>query len=497
MSDNLALPQVTENQDDKEVTINDQAGALDAAITETINLDFGSGNVALTAAQFRGSFEFNATNLSVASVLTVQAIKRFFFVNNEAGTATLSVTLGATTIDVEPGGNGLFYTDGTANGMIQAAGGGGGSTTASVIALAARPTRRGAFVSLSANQSIPNNTGPALVFATVNYDTEHQPLDAGENQRFWLGANQTFVDGDLTIGTEVVAITGHGFTTGEGPVRLSNSGGSLPLGLAIDTNYWIIAVDINTIAFATSRANALADTRVDITGAGGGTHRIETSDKLVVPAGVSAVRVSGSCHWDSAANGNRAPAIIRNANFGLIGRTEDKYVAGGTGTDNVQPMSSPVIPVSEGDFFQLVAFQNSGGAVNVLADSGTSFSIEAVEYDEATSLPEDVGGEVGGVPATSTVLLRKVFSRDVVFPIGLTNAQGYAGTAPNAATDFDLQKNGVSFGTMSFANASNTATFTAASETTFNAGDRLEVVSPANLNTLANLAYNLVGNRQI
>lgn len=527
MSNNLDLTQLASNSVDFTVLVNTVTGELDAAIGELLTIDFSSDNQTVTATQFRRNFEFRSSNLSVARTLTVQAIRRFFFVNNTDGTATLSVVLGSTTIEIEAGGNGLFRTDGTADGLIQTAGGAGGASAftalsdtpgdytgqgllnvrvnaaetglefGAAVTLAAKPSRRGAFVSLSANQSIPNNSGTVLVFATRNYDTTHQPIDAGESQRFWLGANKTFIDGDVTTGTDVVAESAHGFTTGEGPVRLTSSG-TLPAGLAVDTNYWIITVDINNIAFATSRANALADTRVDITAAaGGGTHTIETADKLVVPAGVSAVRVSGSCHWASASNGIRAPAIVRNTDFGLIGRTEDKYVAGGTGTDNVQPMSSPVIPVSEGDFFQLNVFQNSGGAVNVLADSGTSFSIEAVEFEENTSIAEDVSGEVGGVPATSTVLIRRVFTRSVEFPAGLPFSQGYAGTAPNAETDFDIQRNGVSIGTMRFANGANTATFIAASDTTFSAGDRLEVISPANLNTLANLTYTLVGNRNV
>jgi hypothetical protein len=39
MSDNLALIQVVESQTDKEVTINDQAAELDAALTDLVTID--------------------------------------------------------------------------------------------------------------------------------------------------------------------------------------------------------------------------------------------------------------------------------------------------------------------------------------------------------------------------------------------------------------------------------------------------------------------------
>jgi hypothetical protein len=71
-----------------------------------------------------------------------------------------------------------------------------------------------------------------------------------------------------------VNIASHNFVTLD-KIRLSTSG-TLPAGLSTGTDYWIIAYDANNIQFATSVANAIAGTEVDITGAaGGGTHTIE------------------------------------------------------------------------------------------------------------------------------------------------------------------------------------------------------------------------------
>jgi len=75
--------------------------------------------------------------------------------------------------------------------------------------------------------------------------------------------------------TDAMTATAHGKLTGFGPVRLANSGGALPTGLSAATDYWLIVVDANTVKFASSQANALAGTAVDITAAGSGTHTMQ------------------------------------------------------------------------------------------------------------------------------------------------------------------------------------------------------------------------------
>jgi hypothetical protein len=64
---------------------------------------------------------------------------------------------------------------------------------------------------------------------------------------------------DVTANT--ITITAHGFVTG---LKIPLTGTNLPGGLSA-TNYWAIVVDANTIKVATSLANAVAGTAVDIT----------------------------------------------------------------------------------------------------------------------------------------------------------------------------------------------------------------------------------------
>lgn len=112
------------------------------------------------------------------------------------------------------------------------------------------------------------------------------------------------------------------------------------------------------------------------------------------------------------------------------------------------------------------------------------------------SQPYDLGGLCAGTPAASLVIMRFPIPRAVVFPVSLTGSRGVAGTAATAQTDFDILKNGVSFGTMRFAAAATTSTFISAAGSTFAAGDVLTVVAPGTPDaTLADVGFALTGTR--
>lgn len=82
--------------------------------------------------------------------------------------------------------------------------------------------------------------------------------------------------------SNVLTQAAHGFTTGDGPVQLSNSGGALPTGLVVNTNYWLINVTASTFSFATSKANALALTAVALSGDGSGVQTIIRAQNDVI-----------------------------------------------------------------------------------------------------------------------------------------------------------------------------------------------------------------------
>jgi hypothetical protein len=124
--------------------------------------------------------------------------------------------------------------------------------------------------------------------------------------------------------------------------------------------------------------------------------------------------------------------------------------------------------------------------VNAAADA-------LVEVDD----PLDVGIYKQGQPAAGANIATWVVSRAFTLPSNLTGSQGFAGTAPaDSAKDFDIQKNGSSVGTVSFAQSSQTATFTMTSDTSFSAGDRLNFIAPGTQDSaLADVSITLKGTK--
>jgi hypothetical protein len=107
------------------------------------------------------------------------------------------------------------------------------------------------------------------------------------------GIRKDLTDSEVTTGTDNLNIDGHGFTTGK-KVRISNSGGAVPTGLAVLTDYYVIVVDVDNIKLASSRANADSGTPIDITAAsGGGTHTIEPQENSLTINPVSGQTIEG------------------------------------------------------------------------------------------------------------------------------------------------------------------------------------------------------------
>jgi hypothetical protein len=90
----------------------------------------------------------------------------------------------------------------------------------------------------------------------------------------------SFVDADVTPASDTITEASHGFQTGD-KAQLTSTG-TLPAGLALATDYFVIRVDANTIKLASSIANAEAGIAVDITAAaGGGTHTLTGQEQEV------------------------------------------------------------------------------------------------------------------------------------------------------------------------------------------------------------------------
>lgn len=97
-----------------------------------------------------------------------------------------------------------------------------------------------------------------------------------------------------------------------------------------------------------------------------------------------------------------------------------------------------------------------------------------------------------GSPTSSQLIVRFLAVRALTLPTSLTGSACYAGVAATASTTFDIQKNGVSVGSLNFAAAAQTATFTFASPVTLAATDRLDIIAPGSADaTLADITFAL------
>lgn len=112
---NLQLPLVAPNQNQKEVTINDQAMALDAAFSESLAVDMTGGDVTLSVGAFTRNFLFQCSGATDAKTLTIPAnVKRLFAVQN-GNTDMLTVKVaGGGSVSVLDGNIALLMSDGAA-----------------------------------------------------------------------------------------------------------------------------------------------------------------------------------------------------------------------------------------------------------------------------------------------------------------------------------------------------------------------------------------------
>jgi len=154
-----------------------------------------------------------------------------------------------------------------------------------------------------------------------------------------------------SFSADTLTILDHGLNTGDGPFILSSTG-TLPGGLALGTDYWVIIVDADTLRLATHLGYALVNTFVDITDAGTGTHTLTGG----LPASLSE-------DYD---------LVVGTGNVGIVRIWEDEAAQGST-ADSV-----PDVPVTyqilhrtyrpTGRYLTAVRFQDQLDGVSVTAD---------------------------------------------------------------------------------------------------------------------------------
>ena len=199
-----------------------------------------------------------------------------------------------------------------------------------------------------------------------------------------------------------------------------------------------------------------------------------TPSRLTVPAGVTRVRMMANLEWQTSPT-NQLIEIRKNGTSVLGGGS---FIVRGDGgySNQMRNITSAVMEVTPGDYFELMVYVGSSAEVKNL--DRTWICLEVVETADQQAPSLDISFTKTSTPSADEILHSQIFTRAVVLPVGLTGSQAYADVAATAATSLDLQKNGVSFGSIDFAIGSNAGTFTNASEVSFAAGDRLSVIAP-------------------
>tara|TARA_R110002020_G_scaffold161060_1_gene345794 strand:+ start:3247 stop:6333 length:3087 start_codon:yes stop_codon:yes gene_type:complete len=163
----------------------------------------------------------------------------------------------------------------------------------------------GTAVKINSLTVIPNSTGThddlyLSLSRTIDGSTVHRLEKLGEDFSHTKLKNDSTSDDDqayfsdsskrvqmstltktfTTIASNGTTITGHGLGTGT-KLQLT-TGGSLPTGLALSTDYYLIKKDANTVQFATTAKNAFDHIPITISG-GSGTHTITPSEAYIIP----------------------------------------------------------------------------------------------------------------------------------------------------------------------------------------------------------------------
>jgi hypothetical protein len=114
----LQITELANNQVNHNVTVNEGIAALEKATQDFLVVDLAAANEVIDIADFLRHFMFRAANNAVTRAIDFPASKRFFAVHN-TGSATLTVSVGATDLSLSAAASALYYADGTADGLIK------------------------------------------------------------------------------------------------------------------------------------------------------------------------------------------------------------------------------------------------------------------------------------------------------------------------------------------------------------------------------------------
>lgn len=263
------------------------ASFLDAAVSS------GDDTITITAHGFSNGNRLKYVSTSAVTGLTTAVI--YYVVGATANTIQLSATSGGAAINLtQPAGGVTHYlikadfefadadvTSGAETIAITAH----GLATASMVRYVS--SAAGVVTGLADNglywviNASANTIKLATSAANANAGTAIDITAPVAGDKHYITAlNDDFADAAVVDLADQIAITSHGWTTGDEVHYVSSSAVN---GLTTATTYYVINTSTHVIQLATTRANALAGTAIDINRpVGGATHYLTQIDPLEI-----------------------------------------------------------------------------------------------------------------------------------------------------------------------------------------------------------------------
>lgn len=187
-----------------------------------------------------------------------------------------------------------------------------------------------------------------------------------------VNADDTFVS---THASDLFTATAHGLLTGDGPFQCTTTT-TLPAGLSLATDYWIIRLTDDTFQLATSLANALAGTAVAITTDGTGTHTISDTASTVRASDPLIITGTATKEWFS----------IEVVDITAMAILQD-HVDPGLATDLT------AIALEDNDWYALITLYNSDAYVKAAAAwVEANKKIYIADINDSLAVTQAVGG---------------------------------------------------------------------------------------------------------
>ncbi len=220
----------------------------------------------------------------------------------------------------------------------------------------------------------------------------------------------------------------------------------------------------------------------------------------------STVHIAGDTNIDANNTIANVKTAVTNADAAVVALLTTTDTAGGWaygndtgGVDRTFSNNSLIVDnhTEAGNVVELINRVNAStpGEITGLVYTNLNIEITGGTNAGATAIPIEVAFYIEGIVLTANDFKGiYVFTQDATFESGVAS-EAYARVVDPSNTEvYDLQKNGTSFGSITFTAGSNTGTVTIGASTSFTKGDRLEIFGPASPGgTLNEIAVTLTG----